>query len=180
MTTPAADLALALDVPTLLVIATSMATLLGVFLLLAWISDRTSRALAWWSTAYIIGGSAVASWISGHGHGLGIPIAKEAPNALLFLALGMIWTGARLFYGRRIRPPTLMAGAVVWLIAVRWPMFAEGGSGRLLLSSVGISAYTFLTAIEVWRDRRARPRPHWPVTIVYSATIRMRTARQSG
>jgi len=165
MTAPALNLVPPLDVPTLLVIATWIAALLGMFLLLAWISDRTSRALAWWSTAYIIGGSAVASWISGHGSA-GIPVAKEVPSALLFLALGMIWTGARLFYGRRVLPLPLIAGAVTWLIAVRWPMFAEGSSGRLLLSSIGISSYTFLTACEVWRDRRARPYPRWQATIV--------------
>jgi len=164
MTDPTRELALGLDVQTLLVIATWLAALLGMFLLLAWISDRTSRALAWWSTAYIIGGSAVASWITGPG--TGIPMAKEVPSALLFLALGMIWTGARLFYGRRVRPLVLIAGAVVWLIAMRWPMFAEGGNARLLLACIGISAYTFLTAIEVWRDRRARPYPRWQAIIV--------------
>jgi diguanylate cyclase (GGDEF)-like protein len=164
MTDLSMDFPAPLDVRTLLVIATWMAALLGMFLLLAWISDRTSRALAWWSTAYIIGGSAVASWISGQG--AGIPVAKEVPSALLFLALGMIWTGARLFYGRTVRPLALVAGAVIWLVAVRWPMFAEGSSGRLLLSSIGISSYTFLTAVEVWRERRARPYPRWQATVV--------------
>ena len=141
MSDGATSFALALDLRTLLVIATWMAALLGMFLLLAWISDRTSRALAWWSTAYIIGGSAVASWTSGHSPSM--PFVKEVPSALLFLALGMIWTGARLFYGRPVRPLALIAGAVTWLVAVRLPMFAEGGGGRLLLSSVGIAVYTF-------------------------------------
>jgi diguanylate cyclase (GGDEF)-like protein len=154
MTEPVLGFALAIELPTLMVIATWMAALLGMFLLLAWISDRTSRALAWWSTAYIIGGSAVASWISGHA--TSIPVAKEVPSALLFLALGMIWNGARLFYGRPIRPLVLIAGAIVWLAATQWPMFAEGGGGRLVLSGFGIACYTFLTAIEIWRDRRAQ------------------------
>jgi diguanylate cyclase (GGDEF)-like protein len=162
MTSPAVEFGL--DLRTLLVIATWMAALLGMFLLLAWISDRTSRALAWWSTAYIIGGSAVASWITGQG--FGFAAAKEVPSALLFLALGMIWTGARLFYGRKVRPLALVAGAAVWLIVARWPMFAEGSAARLLLSSIGISSYTFLTAVEVWRERRAQPFPRWQSTIV--------------
>lgn len=161
-TAPSVEFSLALDVPTLLVIATWMAALLGMFLLLAWISDRTSRALAWWSTAYIIGGSAVASWITGHD----ATIPKEVPSALLFLALGMIWTGARLFYGRSVRPLALAAGAVIWLIAAKLPLFAEGGSARLLLACIGISSYTFLTAIEVWRDRRARSYPRAQAILV--------------
>jgi diguanylate cyclase (GGDEF)-like protein len=155
---------LALDVQTLLMIAAWMAGLLGMFLLLAWISDRASRALAWWSTAYIIGGSAVASWLSSQG--AVIPEGKEVPSALLFLALGMIWNGARLFYGRPVRPMALVAGALVWLLASGWPIFAEGTTGRLLLACIGISSYTFLTAVEVWRDRRARPHPRLQAAIV--------------
>jgi diguanylate cyclase (GGDEF)-like protein len=156
--------ALAIDVSTLVVIATWIAALLGMFLLLTWISDRTSRALAWWSTAYIIGGSAVATWIPGHG--VGIPVAKDVPGALLFLALGMIWSGARLFYGRTVRPVALVAGAVIWLVATKSALFAEGGSGRLLLSTLGIAGYMFLTAVEVWRDRRARPSPRVQAILV--------------
>jgi diguanylate cyclase (GGDEF)-like protein len=166
MTDPTGGLPLGLDVQTLLVIATWMAALLGTFLLLAWISDRTSRALAWWSTAYVIGGSAVASWVTGPG--TSIPMTKEMPSALLFLALGMIWTGARLFYGQRVRPLALVAGAVVWLIAARWPMFAEGSGGRLLLACIGIAAYAFLTAMEIRRDRRTRSYPRWRAIIVPS------------
>ena len=164
MTNPNLEFALALDFKTLLVIATWMAALLGMFLLLAWISDRTSRALAWWSAAYIIGGLAVASWISGHA--TDVLFAKELPSALLFLALGMIWTGARVFYGRHVRPFAFVAGAAIWPVATEWPMFGEGGSGRLLLACLGISAYTFLTALEVWRDRRARPYPRWQAIAV--------------
>jgi diguanylate cyclase (GGDEF)-like protein len=151
-----AGLAFALDLPTLLVIATWLAALLGLFLFLAWISDRTVRALAWWSTAYVIGGSAVAMWSSGH-TAAELPLTRELPSALLFLALGMIWTGARLFYGRGVRPLALVAGAMVWLIVTQLPVFASGTPGRLALSCIGISLYTFLTAIEVWRDRRGRP-----------------------
>jgi len=151
-----AQVAITLDVPTLLVIATWLAALLGLFLFLAWISDRTSRALVWWSTAYVIGGSAVAMWSSAPGWAV-LPLAREIPSALLFLALGMIWTGARLFYGRNMRPLPLVAGAMTWLIVTQLPVFAPGTGGRLALSCIGISLYTFLTAIEVWRDRRGRP-----------------------
>jgi diguanylate cyclase (GGDEF)-like protein len=159
-----ATIALRLDLPTLLVIATWLAALLGLFLFLAWISDRTVRALVWWSTAYVIGGSAVAIWSSGRG--LELIGDREVPGALLFLALGMIWTGARLFHGRDVRAPPLIAGALVWLLLTRWPMFAGGSVGRLMLSSLGISVYTFLTAIEVWRDRRGRPHSRCWATVV--------------
>ena len=84
----------------------------------------------------------------------------------MFLALGMIWTGARLFYGRSILAIPLFAGAVFWLLLAQWPIFAAGSGGRLLLSSVGIAVYTFLTATEIWHDRRARPDPRWRAVVV--------------
>jgi diguanylate cyclase (GGDEF)-like protein len=165
MTThPGGDFGLALDVQTLLIIASWIAALLGLFLLLAWISDRSIRALAWWSAAYFIGGSAIASLLSGAT--TTIPVAREVPAALLFLALGMIWSGARLFYGRRVRPVALVAGAVIWFMMVKLPLFAEPGAARLALNATGISIYTFLTAIEIWRDRRSRPYPRFQAIVM--------------
>jgi diguanylate cyclase (GGDEF)-like protein len=164
MVEAAARIALTLDVPTLLVLATWLAGLLGLLLFLAWISDRAVRALVWWSTAYIIGGSGVAMWSSGHE--LAPTGAQEVPGALLFLALGMIWTGARLFHGRSVRPFELVTGAALWLLLTPWPPFASGTTGRLILSSLGISGYTFLTAVEVWRERRGRPHTRCWATVV--------------
>jgi diguanylate cyclase (GGDEF)-like protein len=147
-----------------MVIATWIAALLGLFLFLAWISDRAVRALAWWSTAYIVGGSAVAMWSSGHMAEM--PLTREVPSALLLLSLGMIWTGARLFYGRNVRGLPLAAGGMVWLIVTQLPVFAPGTGGRMALSCIGISLYAFLTAVEIWRDRRSRPNARWRAIVV--------------
>jgi diguanylate cyclase (GGDEF)-like protein len=143
---------MALDVPTLFAVSTFVPALLGLFLLIAWIDDRSIRALAWWGAAYLIGGSSVALWNQAIESTSILP--DSAPNAMLFIACGMIWNGARLFYNREILPVALIAGATAWLLACQFPGFAAWGPHRIILSSIIISIYAFLTAIELWRERR--------------------------
>ena len=56
-----ADASLSLDIGTLFVIAICVTSLLGLFLLFAWMQDRID-ALAWWGVAYLIGGFSGAIW----------------------------------------------------------------------------------------------------------------------
>src|SRR5262245_58140239 len=109
---------MALDTATLFTVATCVTALLGVVILVVWAHERGTRALAWWGAAYLIGGCAVGLW------GLqGTPsaVTQAAPNALLFIACGMIWNGARLFHGRSVLPGGLFAGAVAWTAAMQFP-----------------------------------------------------------
>jgi diguanylate cyclase (GGDEF)-like protein len=87
-------------------------------------------------------------------------------NALLFVACGVIWSGARLFHGREARPIGMFAGAMVWLVALTVPGFAASASGRIILSSIAISAYTIMTAHEIWGGRRERLLSRWPAFAV--------------
>jgi diguanylate cyclase (GGDEF)-like protein len=87
-------------------------------------------------------------------------------NALLFLACGVIWSGARLFHGREVLPIWMFAGAMAWLTALTVPGFADSAMGRITLSSVAISVYTILTAIELWGGRKERLLSRWPAIAV--------------
>ena len=83
------------------------------------------------------------------------------PNAFLFVACGMIWSGARLFHGRVVLTAALFFGAVVVV-----PRYAVSGfrgvrHARVALSSVVIALYTFLTAFELRRERRRGPAARW-------------------
>jgi diguanylate cyclase (GGDEF)-like protein len=142
---------MSLDIPTLATAATCITGLLGVFLLVVWIQERTVKAMAWWACAYMVGAIAVALWgIQKHF----ISSLTELPNALLFIACGMIWNGARVFHGRRALPGTLISGALLWLLACQTPAFAEPGHNRIILSCAIIAVYTFLTSMELRRERR--------------------------
>ncbi|MBK5956999.1 GGDEF domain-containing protein [Rhodoplanes elegans] len=157
---PAATIAL--DVTTVFVIATCICALLGLFLLSVWRQERI-RALAWWGAAYLLGGFSVALWSL---DGSGLPIPRSIPNALLFLACGLIWSAARVFHGRRVMWPGLSAGAVLWLGLNVVPGLMEAASHRVIVSSVIISVYAFLTAFELWRERRKALLQRWPALFV--------------
>jgi diguanylate cyclase (GGDEF)-like protein len=157
------DSAISLDSSTLVVVATCIAVLLGLFLLFAWTQDRT-QALAWWGIAYLLGGIATSLWaLNGALSGL-MPTA--VPNALLLIACGMMWSGARKFHGRAVIWPGLFAGAAVWLAASLFGEFAASQITRIALTAAIIAVYTFLTSSELWRERRRTLIRRWPATLV--------------
>src|SRR5688572_28777296 len=154
---------IALDVTTLFVVATCVTGLLGLLLLFAWVQDRV-RALAWWGTAYLVGGFAVVIWsIESH---ISPPLPVGTANALLFLACGMIWNAARLFHGRPVLWGAMATGATLWLVASRWPEFTQSATARMVLASAIVSVYTVLTAVELWRERRKHLLRRWPAIFV--------------
>jgi diguanylate cyclase (GGDEF)-like protein len=156
------DFAMSLDVFTLFVTAIAITALLGLVLLSVWAQDRV-RALAWWGTAYLIGGGAIVLWSV---QDLAFPFLAGIPGALLLLACGMIWTAARLFHGRPILWPAMLAGATVWLLVCALFEPSQSFAQRIVLSSVIISTYTFLTALELWRERRKSLIRRWPAVFV--------------
>lgn len=152
-----------LDVTTLFVVTTFVTGLLGAFLLFAWTQDRI-QALAWWGAAYLLGAFAVALWVA---NARVLPfIPTNLPSALLFVACGMIWNAARLFHNRKLIWPAMIAGAAIWLAACMVPAFAQMGTHRVVLASVIVAIYTFLTAAELWRERRKSLSSHWPALFV--------------
>jgi diguanylate cyclase (GGDEF)-like protein len=152
-----------LDFTTLFVVAVCVTGLLGLLLLFAWTQDRV-RALAWWGTAYLVGGVSVVIWsIESH---ISPPLPYGTANAMLFVACGMIWTAARLFHGRSVLWGAMIAGATIWLTACLVPEFVASTMARITLSSFIVSAYTFLTAAELWRERRKHLLRRWPAIFV--------------
>jgi diguanylate cyclase (GGDEF)-like protein len=78
----------------------------------------------------------------------------EISNALLFIAAGMTWTGARLFDGNRVSLVGIFGGAAAWLLATRLSPFLATPHAPVVFSSMIIAAYTFASAIEFWRGRQ--------------------------
>jgi hypothetical protein len=98
-----------LDVGTLFFVAICVTMLLGLFLLHAWLQEG-NRALAWWS----LGGASGVLWRFGETVAPVVPSGTS--TVLLFIAVGMTWSGARSFHGRPIRWPVMAFGA-----AFGWP-----------------------------------------------------------
>ena len=143
---------MALDLPTLFIVATCITALLGLFLVMLWVQDRSVRALGWWALAYLLGGFAVMLWLLQPA--LTGDWSQELASALLFLACGMIWSGARMFHGRPVLGVPTAAGAIVWLIITRIPEIAMSSDLRVIISSLVITTYVTMTAIELKRERR--------------------------
>jgi diguanylate cyclase (GGDEF)-like protein len=113
----------------------------------------------------MLGGVGVALWIA-EAALASQPLSYGFSNALLFAACGTIWSGARLFYARNVRPFALAAGAAVWIVACQIPAFAESDMSRIVLSSLIVSVYVFATSREIWTDRRKRARSRWAAICV--------------
>jgi diguanylate cyclase (GGDEF)-like protein len=142
---------LPLDVPTVAFVAVCIAALLGILLIVAWVQQQNIRALAWWGSAYLIGASSIALWVAP------APLFQfppELPQALTFLACGMVWNGVRLFHGRRLLPIAAFAGAIVWLVLCQLPLLPQGSNSRIALGAVVVATYTFFIAFELRRERR--------------------------
>jgi diguanylate cyclase (GGDEF)-like protein len=163
MLAPAAHAPMTLDVTTLFIVATCITALLGLLLLSAWAQERI-RALAWWGTAYLVGGFSVAIWSIESM--ISPPLPVGSANALLFLACGTMWSAARIFHGRPVLRTAMCAGAVVWLVACFVPDLAQWPAARIVLSSRIVSIYAFLTAAELWRERRKTLLRRWPAVFV--------------
>ncbi len=152
-----------LDVGTLFVIAICVTALLGLFLLFAWTQERI-QALAWWGVAYLLGGASGALWRFGDLLAPGFP--SIVPTTLLFLAVGMIWSAARLFHGRPVRRVARLFGAAFWLAACLSPAFTESAASRIVVSALIVAGYTFLTASELRLERRKSLIRRWPAIFV--------------
>jgi diguanylate cyclase (GGDEF)-like protein len=141
---------IALDARTLFVVTGCVTALLGILLLFAWRHDRVA-ALAWWGAAYLVGAFAVALWAISAGDSA---LPTSLPAAVLFVACGMTWNAARIFHNRPVMWPAMLAGTVIWVAACTLPGFPPMGASRFVLASVIIALYSFLTAAELWRERR--------------------------
>jgi diguanylate cyclase (GGDEF)-like protein len=141
---------IALDTRTLFIVTSAVTALLGVLLLFAWRHDRVG-ALAWWGAAYLVGAFAVSLWAIGASTST---LPASIPTAVLFVACGMTWNAARVFHARPVMWGAMLAGSIIWLGACSLPAFPPIGASRFALASAIVAIYSFLTAAELWRERR--------------------------
>src|SRR5882672_4556173 len=103
-----------LDVGTLSVVTVFVTALLGALLVFAGLQNRSIRAPMWWGAAQIIGATGIGL-VTSRG---AIPdfVSIDLGNALVLLAYGLIWAGARLFDGRKVRPLVVLFAPILWLL----------------------------------------------------------------
>ncbi len=153
-----------LDVNTLFIVTIMVMGMLGILLIGLWLQNRGMRALAWWGAAYLVSGMSV--WLLGARGSISDLLSIDLANALLFVACGLTWSGARLFDGRGIKPLAMFIGTFMWVGACQIPAFMASLDARVILSSLIISGYTMVVAFEFWRGRAEPLGSRWPAILV--------------
>src|SRR5215813_7356065 len=156
-----------LDVGTLSVVTVFVTALLGALLVFAGLQNRTIRAPMWWGAAQIVGAVGLGLATS---RGV-IPdfLSIDVANALVLLAYGLTWAGARNFDGRRVVPLVVVFAPAVWLMICRTPGFADDVNLRITVVSAMMAMLAAATAEELWRGRDEPLMSRWPTVIVLLA-----------
>src|SRR5437588_7506592 len=156
-----------LDVATLSVVTVFVTALLGALLVFAGVQNRSILAPMWWGAAQIVG--AVGLGLAIPGGALPAFVAIDIANALVLLAYGLTWAGARVFDGRKVLPLVVLFAPVVWLVACRIPAFEEDFNLRVVVVSAMMAMLAAATAEELWRGREEPLMSRWPTVIVLLA-----------
>jgi diguanylate cyclase (GGDEF)-like protein len=161
-----------LDVGTLSVVTVFVTALLGALLVFAGLQNRSIRAPMWWGAAQIV--DAIGLGLVGSRGVAPDFVSIDLANALVLLACGLTWAGARIFDGRKVLPLVVGFAPVVWLLACRIPVFESDHNLRVLVGSAMMAMLSAATAEEFWRGRGEPLMSRWPTVIVllaYAATL---------
>jgi diguanylate cyclase (GGDEF)-like protein len=156
-----------LDVPTLSLVTVFITALLGALLVFAGLQNRSIRAPMWWGAAHIVnaGGLGLLSLQGAAPDFLTIDVA----NALVLLGYGLMWSGVRVFDGRRVRPLQVLAAPVFWLLLCRIPAFAANLDLKVIVVSTLLAFLALRAAEELWRGRDEPLMSRLPSVIVLLA-----------
>lgn len=153
-----------LDIATLFAVTVFTMGLGGLLLLFAWLQARSTPALAWWGASFLL--FAVSTSLFGS-RGLTADVwSMQASGTLMMLAYGVLWTGARVFEGRRPLLPAIAAGALTWFLAWQFEAFAQSVPARIALASCIVIGYSGLFVRELWLGRRDGLVSRWPVMAI--------------
>jgi diguanylate cyclase (GGDEF)-like protein len=159
---PIADFAI--DLPTLCTVAFFITVVAGLLLLFSWLQNRGEPSLALWGLGYLLGALGPA-FLALRGF---IPLQWSMTGAGVCLcsAYGVLFAGARLFEGRTVRLPPVLAGGLIWLVACQFEAFRASEQARIVLLSVVPAFYTLLAAREVWNARDRGLISRWPTLVL--------------
>ena len=151
---------------TLLAIAVFTPAVAGCLLLLSWLQHRTVVALGVWGFGFITASVATTLMIVARGT---IPDFWSiiVGNALLAVAYGILWSGARKIDGKNASILAL-AGVALWLAACSiGPIYARPEARATVMAAIGI-CYTLLAVLELWRGR-GDGAWRWPIVVLLLA-----------
>ena len=134
------------DLDTLFFATVFTSAIAGCLLLLTWLQNRDTVALALWGAGFVLGSAGLAL----------ITLRGVVPdiwsivigNAILAIAYGIGWLGVRAFEGRSLNVPVALGGAAVWLAVCAVPALYATPRARVAVMVLIIASYTLLNAWE--------------------------------
>ncbi|WP_439616891.1 GGDEF domain-containing protein [Shinella sp.] len=170
-----------ISISTLMICTFLATTVIGIFLLQVWLTDRRHAAAAgYWCLSMWIGSLCTLLFAL---RPIGPPLLTVGlGNALAACGYAFMWAGFRVFDRRRVYPAVLLAGPLAWsLIYLLVPPVTADVNNRIVVISVIITAYSLWIAADIWRERRAEPLPTRTIAaffflthgIIYSLRIPM-------
>ena len=153
-----------LDVPTLFAVTLFITVVGGLLLLLTFLQNRNTPALALWGVGYLVG-SVGGALMSTQGGVHNVWVACGA-NGLLCAAYGLTWCGARSFEGRRINLIGLALGPALAVGALAFDGFAQSLAARISLVAIISASYALLSACELWYARDRDLLSRWPTLLL--------------
>jgi diguanylate cyclase (GGDEF)-like protein len=149
-----------INLPTLCAVTAFITVISGALMLFSWLQNRSEPALALWGIAYLLGTVGGAFLVRASSD---VPTWSVCiGNAVLCLAYGTMWAGARSFEGRRPRLLLVIAGAVIWIAACQIPEFYRSMEARVTLACIIFAAYSLLCAREMCYPRDRELMSRWP------------------
>ncbi|MEW9615267.1 GGDEF domain-containing protein [Shinella sp. S4-D37] len=127
-------------------------TVVGIFLLQVWLTDRRHAAAGHWCLTMWIGSLCTLLFAL---RAVGPPLLTVGlGNLLAALGYAFMWAGFRVFDRRRAHLSVVLAGPALWCLAyLLVPQVTADVNARIIVSSVIISAYSLWIGVDVWRGR---------------------------
>lgn len=144
-----------LHIPTLLFGAAVVNVTLTCFCLSSWFGRRDREIYRWltFTGAASTSGFLVLLFLAEYRATLSLGMAQ----ACFELAGGMAWAGVRVFEGRKASAPVILAGPVIWALALYIPGIDNSFIARASLSSIVIAAYYSAITFELIRGYKREP-----------------------
>jgi diguanylate cyclase (GGDEF)-like protein len=152
---------------TLLAITVFTPGLAGCLLLFSWLQHRKITALALWGSGFLTASLATTLIIILRGT-ISNFWSIVVGNALLAVAYGILWCGARRFDGKNISIPLALVGVLLWIGACSiGPIYSRPEARATVMAAIGV-VYTLLIVFELWRGRGDQVW-RWPIIVLLLA-----------
>jgi diguanylate cyclase (GGDEF)-like protein len=146
------------SISTLMICTFLSTTVVGIFLLQVWLTDRRHAAAGYWCLSMWVGSLCTVLFAL---RPIGLPLLTVGlSNALAACGYAFMWAGFRVFDRHRANLAVILAGPVLWSLAYLFiPQVTGDVNNRIIVSSVIISAYSLGIGADIWRGRRTEPLP---------------------